>query len=114
MTDKKTLRSRAKILRQNMTEVESILWQQLRARRFAKLKFKRQVVIGNYIVDFVCHKKKLIIELDGGQHLTQKKYDKTRTQYLERKGFKVLRFWNSDVLIYKGLVLEHILRMCSN
>ena len=82
--------------------------------RLQRPQFRRQVVIGPYIVDFVCHKKKLIIELDGGRHLERPVYNKKRTCYLQSKGFRVVRFWNSDVLIYLEAVLEHIRRMCLN
>jgi very-short-patch-repair endonuclease len=112
MIDKKILYSRAKLLRENMTEAECILWQLLRARHFVKLKFRRQAVIGNYIVDFVCYRKKLVIELDGRPHLKREKYDKKRTQYLESKGFRVIRFWNSDILLHTELVLEQVLQAC--
>ena len=89
----------AKKLRSNMTKEEIKLWNILRAKRFHSLKFRRQVPIGNYIVDFLCFEKMLIIELDGGQHnipdnITK---DNLRTEYLERLGYKVLRFWNKDV-----------------
>jgi very-short-patch-repair endonuclease len=82
----------------------------LRAKRFGDLKFKRQQVIGPYIVDFVCYKKRLIIELDGGQHqLSDKKqYDHQRTQFLESQGFRVLRFWNHEVFLELNGVLDLI------
>ena len=71
----------------------------MRNRRYKNLCFKRQFIIGNYIVDFVCREKKLIIELDGGQHNldTNIPYDEERTKYLEAEGYRVLRFWNNDV-----------------
>lgn len=69
------------------------------------LKFRRQHVLKGYIVDFVCLEKKLIIELDGSQHADQKAYDATRTQALESDGFKVMRFWNHDVLENSSMVL---------
>ena len=62
------------------------------------MSFRRQHAIGNYIVDFVSIKKKLIIELDGSQHLEQEEYDKERTAYLESQGYKIIRFWNNDVM----------------
>ena len=76
------------------------MWELLRAKRFCDLKFKRQQPIGNYIVDFVCFEKKLIIELDGGQHNENqnKIKDDNRTKYLENLGYKVIRFWNNDIL----------------
>lgn len=89
----------AKELRENQTEQEKRLWYELRNRRFFNLKFKRQVPIGNYIVDFLCVEKMLIIELDGGQHNFDKNvsYDNQRTMFLEGLGYKVLRFWNNDI-----------------
>ncbi len=90
---------RAKKLRQNMTKEEIKLWNFLKNNQLLNLKFRRQVPIGNYIVDFLCHEKKLIIELDGGQHNEPEniEYDKQRTAFLEKMGYKVLRFWNNDV-----------------
>ena len=89
----------AKQMRSNMTKEEVKLWNILRAKRFYGLKFKRQVLIGNYIVDFVCEEKKYIIEIDGGQHNedVNRISDEIRTQYLTSLGYKVLRFWNNDV-----------------
>ena len=89
----------ARLLRKNATKQERILWQILRNSNLKNYKFKRQHPIGNYIVDFVCKEKMLVIELDGGQHNQQNEilYDNERTKYLESRGFKVLRFWNNDV-----------------
>ena len=89
----------AKNLRHNMTREEVKLWNVLRNRQLMNLKFRRQVPIGKYIVDFFCTDKNLIIELDGGQHneLDNIKYDKIRTAYLSHQGYKVLRFWNDEV-----------------
>ncbi len=89
-------RSFAKQLRSNMTDVETKLWQQLRARRFEDFKFRRQVPIGQYIVDFICYEKRLIIELDGSQH-EGSTYDMKRDAWLRSQDFRVLRFWNNDV-----------------
>ena len=69
----------------------------VRDRRLNDAKFRRQVPIGNYIIDFVCQEAKLIIELDGSQHLEQQDYDEERTKYLEAHGYRVLRFWNNHV-----------------
>jgi very-short-patch-repair endonuclease len=77
---------------------ESRLWDALRAHRFAGIHFRRQHSIGHYIVDFYAPAHKLIIEVDGNQHLGQKEYDQERTAYLAGKGYRVLRFWNGDVL----------------
>lgn len=90
---------KARILRKNMTKQERILWTFLRKKNINNLKFRRQYPIGNYIVDFICNEKKLIIEIDGGQHNENKNitYDQERTKYLESKGYKVIRFWNNDI-----------------
>ncbi|MFC3909776.1 endonuclease domain-containing protein [Legionella dresdenensis] len=101
---------RAKALRQASTDAESRLWLYLRAHRLEGFKFKRQVPIDNYIVDFVCMQQKLIVELDGGQHMLNQEYDEKRTLYLNSQGYRVLRFWNNDVLQQTGTVLEVILR----
>lgn len=75
------------------------MWKILRNSNMNNIKFRRQYPIGNYIADFVCIEKMLIIEIDGGQHNqdADKQYDTERTKYLENRGFKVLRFWNSDI-----------------
>lgn len=89
---------RAKQLHPEMTPAETKLWAHLRAHRMGDVHFRNQHAIGNYIVDFCAPRKKLIIELDGSQHLEQEAYDNERTNYLKSKGYKVLRFWNNDVL----------------
>ena len=89
---------RAGELRQNQTEAEARLWARLRAHRMAGVQFRRQHAIGNYIVDFCSPRRKLIIELDGSQHIDQADYDVERTKHLEAKGYRVLRFWNNDVM----------------
>jgi len=81
-----------------MSLVEAKLWKHLRAHRMGDVHFRNQHAIGNYIVDFCAPRKKLIIELDGSQHLEQKEYDEERTKYLESRGYRVLRFWNNDVM----------------
>ena len=90
----------AKSLRTNQTDCENILCENLRAKRLNNIKFRRQVPIGKYIVDFVCLGKKLVIELDGSQHIESEnfKYDNTRTEFLNENGYKVLRFLDSDIL----------------
>lgn len=110
--DKAILRQRARNLRKNSTDAEKHLWFYLRANRLG-FKFKRQIPIGNYIVDFVCLEKRLIIELDGGQHLDNQFYDTSRSEWLNAKGFKVLRFWNHDVLQQTASVLESIVQTLS-
>ena len=99
---------RAGELRQNQTEAEAKLWSRLRAHRMAGVQFRRQHAIGNYIVDFCSPRRKLIIELDGSQHLDQAEYDLERTHYLEAKGYRVLRFWNNDVMNEIDAVLNVI------
>ena len=99
---------RARELRQNQTEAEARLWSRLRAHRMAGVQFRRQHAIGDYIVDFCSPRRKLIIELDGSQHLDQAEYDLERTQYLETKGYCVLRFWNNDVMNDIEIVLNTI------
>ena len=89
----------ARILRKNSTKEEKTLWNILRNRQFYGLKFKRQFPIGNYIVDFVCEEKKVVIELDGGQHneMKNKIKDSIRTKFIESKGYQVIRFWDNDI-----------------
>ena len=91
-------RSRARQLRKNPTDAERLLWQKLRLWQVDGCKFRRQQPLGPYIVDFVCLQKRLIVELDGGQHAQQKDYDKGRDGWLVGQGFLVLRFWNNDAL----------------
>jgi very-short-patch-repair endonuclease len=91
------LLERAKWMRANPTEVERRLWSILRGKRLAGYKFKRQVIIDFYIADFVNFDRRLIVEADGSQH-ADNRYDKRRDAYLNRQGFTVLRFWNSDAL----------------
>ena len=90
---------KARMLRNNMTPQEKKLWYYLRNRNLNNCRFRRQYPIGIYIVDFVCRSKHLIIEIDGGQHNTQEKiqYDNERTEYLNKRGFKVIRFWNNEI-----------------
>ncbi len=87
----------ARELRKEPTPAEAKLWAYLRKDQ-PGVNFRRQHAIGKYIPDFCCIKKKLIIELDGGQHVEQVEYDDERTKYLEALGYKVIRFWNSDVM----------------
>jgi very-short-patch-repair endonuclease len=100
--------SRAKELHRNMSPAEEKLWQHLRAHQMGDVHFRNQHAIGNYIVDFCAPRKKLIIELDGSQHLEQQEYDEERTKYLETRGYRVLRFWNNDVLNDMDAVLKVI------
>ena len=88
----------AQELRHNLTPAETKLRARLRSQDMGDAHFRCQHAIGNYIVDFCAPRKKLIIELDGSQHLEQEAYDAERTEFLESKGYKVLRFWNNDVM----------------
>jgi very-short-patch-repair endonuclease len=85
-------------LRNNLSDAEQALWHLLRGRQISALKFRRQHPFGDYILDFVCLENKLVIEVDGGQHGQQAGYDENRTQKLQAAGFRVLRFWNNEVL----------------
>ena len=104
------LTPRAKSLRREMTDVEKILWYHLRNRRLGGFKFRRQYPMGSYVVDFICVECKLIVELDGGQHAEQTIYDSKRTAWIEKQGYKVIRFWNNEVTRQKDAVLERIAR----
>jgi very-short-patch-repair endonuclease len=87
----------AKRLRRDMTEAETKLWQNLRAKRFEDFKFRRQVAIGNYIADFVCYAQRVIVEVDGSQH-EGSAHDAKRDAWLQGQGFRVVRLWNNGVL----------------
>ena len=86
-------------LRKNMTPQERKLWNIIRNRQFFGYRFRRQFPIGAYIADFICREKKIIIEIDGGQHNTDENlvYDRNRTEYLNSEGYNVVRFWNNDI-----------------
>ena len=102
------MKSLARKLRHQSTDAERMLWKYLRAHRMAGYKFKRQVVIEPYIVDFMCLEARLIVEADGGQHLEQVKDDLKRSRFLESLGYKVVRFWNHEILCDIHSVLERI------
>src|SRR5260370_22052455 len=87
----------ARPVRKNMTDAERKLWHELRYRKLECCKFRRQAPIAHYIVDFVNFERKLVIELDGGQHAEQQEYDAQRTAWLESQGFKVLRVWDNQI-----------------
>ena len=89
---------RARELRKSPTEAELAIWKHIRRRQISGHKFRRQQPLGKYIVDFVCLETRLIIEIDGGQHSMQVMKDAERTTWLESQGFRVLRFWNNQVL----------------
>jgi very-short-patch-repair endonuclease len=104
------MRAHARDLRRNMTGAERVIWQGLRAHRLNGLGFRRQTPIGSYIVDFVSHTAKVIVELDGGQHFedAHAARDAVRDAYLRTKGFRVLRFNNHDVMTNRAGVLTMI------
>jgi len=97
----------AKKLRNNSTDTEKYLWKYLRGRQLEGFKFRRQHPIRKYIVDFINLERKIIIEVDGGQHLENKK-DKLRDKWLEEQGYEVLRFWDNEVLTNIEGVMESI------
>jgi very-short-patch-repair endonuclease len=101
---------RARALRSAATDAERHLWRYLRRENLVGFKFRRQHPIAGYIADFVCIPAGLVIELDVGQHLESSDYDAARTRDIEACGFRVVRFWNDDVLLRTELVLEEILR----
>lgn len=93
-------------MRNNPTKAENHLWYVLRAKNLG-VKFRRQAIIGRYIVDFVCFQKKLIIEVDGGQH-GENHGDLIRDEWFKEKGFRILRYWNNEVLINREGVISTI------
>ena len=99
---------RARQLRVEATDAEARLWVHLRNRSLGGFKFRRQFPVGPYVADFVCIERKLIVELDGGQH-ADNPADERRTRFLELRGYRVIRFWNPDVLSNTDGVLEMIL-----
>ncbi len=109
------LTNRARKMRREMTEPETRLWLQLRAKRFEEIKFRRQKVIQDdthrYIVDFAANDPKLVIELDGDTHAGQEKYDARRTRFLEEQGYHVVRFTNTDVISNMDGVLERLIKV---
>ena len=95
-------------LRERSTDVERLLWSRLRNRQLSGRKFRRQQPIGSFVVDFVCLEYRLVIELDGGQHAEQQSQDEARSAFLHKEGYRVLRFWNNQVLGELESVLEVI------
>jgi very-short-patch-repair endonuclease len=100
----------ARRLRRDMTEAEQKLWRYLRQLPRGSSHFRRQATIGPYFADFACHTQRLIIEVDGGQHATNVASDLERTQLFETNGYRVLRYWNNEVLVNIDGVLEDIQR----
>ena len=105
---------RARQLRNRMTDAELRLWLRLRCEQMDRFRFRRQIPIGAYIVDFVCFKARLIVEVDGGQHATVIAKDAERTEWLMSQGFRVLRFWNSAVLKELDSVAGEIRKALAN
>jgi len=101
---------RARQLRKNSTDAERLLWRALRSRQLGGHKFRRQLSLGRFIVDFVCLEARLVVEVDGGQHNedTLAVYDAERTAWLQKQGFRVLRFWDHEVLKQLDTVKEAI------
>jgi very-short-patch-repair endonuclease len=102
-------RNAARTLRRNSTDVERLMWRLLRDRRFAGVKFRRQVPIGPYVADFASIEQRVAVEVDGGQHGGAS--DQRRDAFLATRGWRVLRFWNNDVLQNRNGVLEHLLHV---
>jgi very-short-patch-repair endonuclease len=105
-----SLRIRARQLRNEATDAERHLWRYLRREHLAGYRFRRQHPLAGYIVDFVCLSVGVVVELDGGQHAEAVAYDAQRTRLIEARGYRVLRFWNDDVLLRTDEVLAAILR----
>ena len=103
----------ARVLRRNMTDAERVLWPRLRAKRFAGYKFRRQTAIGRYVADFCCMSAGLIVEADGGGHSEDgdDAYQKRRSAYLRARGYRILRFWNNDIIQNTDAVLDEIFRV---
>ena len=108
LPDVRRIVARARKLRRNSTDVERKLWHRIRDKQIAEFRFRRQRPIGKYIVDFVCLDAQLIVELDGGQHAEDAAYDERRSAFLESLGYRVLRFWNNEVVENISGVLESV------
>lgn len=114
MTETSADTRRARILRKNTTDTENRLWSRLKQRQIKGYKFRRQFPVGTYIADFVCLEARLIIEVDGGQHAEQREKDELRDKWLVSQNFRVLRFWNNDVLRETDAVVEAIVQALKN
>jgi very-short-patch-repair endonuclease len=112
MADREVLQDRASAMRKAPTGSERAFWRYLRDKQLSGYKFRRQVVIGNYIVDFCCYQARVIVELDGSGHLVQVAYDLERKRWLESQGFRVLRFGSEIVEWSDGEMLGVILKAC--
>jgi very-short-patch-repair endonuclease len=89
-------RDRARHLRRNMTDTERFVWERVRYRQIGRCKFRRQHPLGPFVVDFACLERKLVLELDGGQHAERAEEDARRTAWLEERGYRVFRLWNFE------------------
>jgi very-short-patch-repair endonuclease len=103
----KFIKRAANTLRKGMTDAERCLWQRLRGEQLG-VKFRRQHAFENYVLDFVCMDRRLVVEVDGSQHAEDVVYDEMRTKHLNDAGFKVLRFWNNEVLAQTDAVVQVI------
>jgi very-short-patch-repair endonuclease len=112
MKPRHSLQGCARELRNNATDVERLLWRRVRNSQLEGVKFRRQQPIETYIVDFISFEKKIVIELDGGQHAESSEYDEQRSACMRANGFTVVRFWNNDVLENIEGVLEIIRQQC--
>jgi very-short-patch-repair endonuclease len=99
----------ARHLRRRSADAEQRLWRHLRDRRLAGYKFRRQRPVGRFVADFICMERRLVVEVDGGQHDWKAAADRRRTAALNASGYRVIRFWNSDVLGNTEGVLQRIL-----
>jgi very-short-patch-repair endonuclease len=104
----KNIRVKARQLRRDQTDAEQTLWARLRDRQLCGAKFRRQHPVGPFVADFCCPQRKLVVELDGGQHAEEVAADHKRSRFLEEQGYRVLRFWNHDLLQNTEAVLERI------
>ncbi|WP_417513019.1 endonuclease domain-containing protein [Minwuia sp.] len=103
---------RAQFLRRNQTEAERLLWSRLRGKQVDGARFRRQVPLGRYTADFCSFERRVVIELDGGQHAKQQVHDEIRTRWMEAEGFVVLRYWNRSVFEQLDDVLSEIFKVC--
>jgi very-short-patch-repair endonuclease len=106
--------ARSRELRRNLTEAERVLCRELSGRKISGVRFNRQFPVGQFICDFVCREKRLVIEVDGGQHAVDAEYDARRTRFLNAQGFRVIRFWNNEVLDNLAGVVAVIARTLEN
>jgi len=107
-----SIQQRAKVLRQEMTRPEQLLWERLCNRQLSGLKFRRQHPLGPFITDFYCAEKRLVLEIDGDIHDLQREQDEQRTRQFEEFGYRVIRFRNEEIEANIGLVLMKILEAC--